>query len=68
MDLVINGESRRLDDVRTLAEVLERLELPRRGGGIAVAVNDQVVPRARWESTHVQPGDRIEVIHAVQGG
>ena len=36
--------------------------------GIAVAVNQEVVPRREWASTPLRPGDRIEIITAVQGG
>lgn len=36
--------------------------------GIAVAVNDRVVPRAAWASTRLAPGDRVEVLHAIAGG
>lgn len=36
--------------------------------GVAVAVNDRVVPRSRWRSTHVVLGDRVEIVSAVQGG
>jgi sulfur carrier protein len=36
--------------------------------GVAVAVNDDVVPRASWSTTALRPGDRVEVLTAVQGG
>jgi len=36
--------------------------------GIAVALNGQVVPRARWAETWLQPDDKVEIIHAVAGG
>ena len=36
--------------------------------GIAVAVNAAVVPRSRWAEAELQPGDRIEILTAVQGG
>lgn len=36
--------------------------------GLAVAVNDEVVPRSAWERTRLLPGDHIEVLSAVQGG
>ena len=36
--------------------------------GIAVAVNDAVVPRAEWPTRAVQPQDRITIIRATQGG
>lgn len=37
-------------------------------GGVAVAVNGEVVPRSDWSERALRPGDRIEVVGAVQGG
>jgi len=36
--------------------------------GLAVAVNDAVVPRTEWATHTVQPHDRILLIRATQGG
>lgn len=36
--------------------------------GIAVAVNDRVVPRSAWATTYLAPDDRVEVLHAIAGG
>jgi sulfur carrier protein len=36
--------------------------------GVAVALDDAVVPRSAWGTTNVRPGDRVEVVTAVQGG
>jgi len=36
--------------------------------GLAIAVNDAVVPRAEWPTHAVQPHDRITIIRATQGG
>lgn len=36
--------------------------------GVAVAVDDEVVPRSLWASTAVADGARVEVLTAVQGG
>jgi sulfur carrier protein len=36
--------------------------------GIAVAVNDAVVPRSEWANVRIQSGDTIEVVAARQGG
>ena len=36
--------------------------------GLAVAVNDAVVPRAEWSHHTVQAHDRITIIRATQGG
>ncbi|MFD5459642.1 sulfur carrier protein ThiS [Streptomyces olivaceus] len=36
--------------------------------GVAAALNETVVPRARWSDTALADGDRVEVLTAVQGG
>jgi sulfur carrier protein len=65
--LRVNGEWRD-SDAPTLDKLLESLGVDRDQKGIAVAVNDEVVRRARWETTPLRENDEIEVIHAVQGG
>jgi sulfur carrier protein len=68
MELIINGEHRRWTGVETLEALVESLGMDKDRSGIAVALNDSVVPRADWPGTRVQAGDRIEIIHPVQGG
>jgi sulfur carrier protein len=36
--------------------------------GIAVAVNERVIPKTEWQTHPLQEGDRITVIKAVCGG
>lgn len=36
--------------------------------GIAVALDDAVVPRSRWSRTELGPGQKLEIVTAVQGG
>ena len=36
--------------------------------GIAVAVNAEVIARAIWADMRLRNGDRVDIIHAVQGG
>jgi sulfur carrier protein len=42
--------------------------LGRGRSGIAVAVNDEVVPRSRWPVVGLADGDRVEILTAAQGG
>ena len=35
---------------------------------VAVAVNDEVVPRDRWDEFNIRDEDRVEVVRAVSGG
>ena len=65
--IVVNGRPERGEGA-TIAELLERLELPGEGRGIAVAVDAEVVPRGAWGSTVLEDGARVEVVTAVQGG
>lgn len=66
MRITVNGEVRtepeglRLD---TLVTVLTRAP-----SGVAVAVNEAVVPRGQWARAVLGDGDRVEVLTAVQGG
>ena len=66
MTVVVNGERRELADGATVPEALDALGLPR--VGVAVAVDGEVVPRARWAATALGDGARVEVLTAVQGG
>lgn len=66
MNLYCNGELRTVSGPLTLKEFLAQLGHNR--PGIAVAVNESVVPVSRWESTLLCESDQILVIQAAQGG
>ena len=66
MTLTVNGETRDIDPGTTLASLLDALDVRR--DGTAVALNDEVVPRARHSHTALNDGDRLEIIVAVAGG
>jgi sulfur carrier protein len=68
MVLTINGEKKSIDNVETLSGLLGVLGIPAEARGIAVALNETVVPRAEWESARIGEGDAVEIIRAVQGG
>jgi sulfur carrier protein len=65
--LRVNGEPR--DSVAgTLVALLVELGHDPGRQGIAIALNDEVVHRARWDRTTLQDDDRVEIVAAVQGG
>lgn len=66
MKIIVNGAERETPDGATVAAVVA--ELTARPAGVAVALNDEVVPRADWRTTVVRDADRVEVLTAVQGG
>ena len=66
MQLVVNGESRLLDSVSTVAELVREFDLtPER---VAVEVNEQLVRRAKYAQTPLKDGDRVEIVTLVGGG
>lgn len=68
--VIVNGVAAPLPPGATLLDAIAAsatIADPARPG-IAVAVNDRVVPRAAWAATRLAPGDRVEVLHAIAGG
>lgn len=53
-------------DLQTLLK--EQLHITPEKKGIAVAVNEQIIPRHQWKEYTLQQNDRILVITAAQGG
>lgn len=66
MKVFVNGEPA---DVRQATSVAALVDERAVGGGrVAVALNGEVVPRSRWQTTHLTAGDSIEVLTATAGG
>ncbi len=63
----VNGAVERLKAGLLEAFMAERGYGPE-SRGVAVAVNEQVVPRSEWGRTELKDGDRIELVEPVQGG
>jgi sulfur carrier protein len=66
MRLTVNGKEHDVTSEVTVAALLDTLALRR--DGIAVALNDDVVPRAEHATRTLNDGDRLEIIVAVAGG
>ena len=68
MNLTLNGDPRDLPDGATVTDAVAASGIPALARGVAVAVDREVVPRSRWDSTRLEDGQRVEVVEAVQGG
>jgi sulfur carrier protein len=66
MRVLVNGQPRELPPDTTVAAVVASVTAA--PTGVAVAVNETVVPRGSWESVRLGEADRVEVLTAVQGG
>jgi sulfur carrier protein len=63
----VNDADRSVTSGTGLLSLLEEMALACRPG-LAVAVNNEVVPRARWTDQKLHEGDRVLIIQASQGG
>lgn len=68
MELTINHQSRFFDQPPSSLEELMFLEFAEKSKGIAVAINNQVIPKTAWATTLLQHQDSILIITATQGG
>ncbi|MDE2724127.1 MAG: sulfur carrier protein ThiS [Gemmatimonadetes bacterium] len=68
MQLIVNGQEQSVDDASTLLDLLIEMNFKAEQKGIAVAVNAEVIARAIWADMRLRNGDRVDIIHAVQGG
>jgi thiamine biosynthesis protein ThiS len=66
MKITINGELREIPDGLNVAALLQHLEMT--ADRVAIERNLDILPRAKWQETEVQPNDRYEIVHLVGGG
>ncbi|MFC5681741.1 sulfur carrier protein ThiS [Flavobacterium sp. MAHUQ-51] len=68
MELKINNQTKQFQvDVLSVQALLD-IEIPQKQNGIAVAVNNNVIPKSNWNSHLLSETDDILIISATQGG
>jgi sulfur carrier protein len=67
MEIFVNQEPQLVSDHCSVQQLIDTL-LPQRQTGMAVAVNNLLVPRQNWHAHTLQPSDKVIVIKATQGG
>jgi thiamine biosynthesis protein ThiS len=66
MTISLNGESADAREAKTIAELVDRYQLPPQS--ILVEHNGLAVHRHEWTQRPLSEGDRVEFIHVVAGG
>ena len=66
MTITLNGSRREVADGTTLEQLVAEFSLPERG--VALAMNNEVVPRSAWAKTPVPPDAQVELVTASKGG
>ena len=65
MNIKINNKETEVK-ATSLQELATEISLPEKG--VAVAVNNRMVPRTEWAGATIKEGDSIVIIKAVCGG
>ena len=66
MIVTVNGEQKEVADMVAVSDLINALGLkPER---LAVEVNRRIIRRAEWDSTRLNDGDKVEIVHFVGGG
>jgi sulfur carrier protein len=66
MEILLNGESREVPEDCPVSELITLLGLQQKR--LAVEINREIIPRSEHGRRHLQPGDRVEIVHAIGGG
>lgn len=67
MIISVNNKSLELSSTENINSVLHRLQF-NHAKGIAVAINNKVIPKSSWEDHLIKENDSITIIRATQGG
>jgi sulfur carrier protein len=67
MEITFNNHTRQIEAKTSIQHILDNW-IGEKQKGIAVAVNETVVPKTQWNSYELQHNDKVLVIKATQGG
>lgn len=68
MELKINNQTKQFATDSLTVQTLLDLEIPEKQNGIALAINNTVIPKSDWKSHLIKETDDILIISATQGG
>ncbi len=66
ISIELNGEARTIADSDNVQDLIDALSLTSQA--LAVAVNREVVPRAKWREHRFAMGDKVDIVRAIGGG
>ncbi|MGZ3898893.1 MAG: sulfur carrier protein ThiS [Bacteroidia bacterium] len=66
MEITVNNELKNISEP-SLNSLINHL-LGEKTKGIAVAVNQNIIPKQNWETTSLKEKDNVLIIKATQGG
>ena len=67
MTIFFNNNLQQVQEQTTVLLLLDQL-MSNKQNGIAIAINETVIPKGEWGNYILQPNDKVLVIKATQGG
>ncbi len=67
MEILINNQKYTVSDNSPLKDIANS-QLGAKQNGVAIAINDTVIPKINWDTHILKPNDHILIIKATQGG
>ncbi|MGM9476460.1 sulfur carrier protein ThiS [Pedobacter sp. GSP4] len=67
MEVTINNQPYLLDEASSIELMLAKVSVAETTG-LAIAVNQTIIPKSGWSTHPLQQGDQIILIKATQGG
>ena len=62
----LNGQPREVQQGQSVQDLIDALALSNQA--LAVAINREVVPRARWREHLLLSSDKVDIVRAIGGG
>ena len=66
MNIILNGTKSEYPDKLSASELLHSLGLADKR--LALEINEEIVSRSSFDNHIINPGDRVEIVHAIGGG
>lgn len=66
MQIQVNGDAVELAAQAKLSDLISQMDLT--GKRIAIELNMEIIPRSEHDSTELNSGDKVEIVHAIGGG
>lgn len=66
MKVVVNNKEVEISDQSNVNDLISEMKMPKKG--IAIAVNNEVIPKDQWSEFKLEKEMRVTLIKATQGG
>ena len=67
MEIILNNQIKIFPEQCTVQQLLDEV-IPEKQKGIAVALNNSVIPKINWQNQFLKQDDEVLIIKATQGG